>query len=67
MGLFEFLLVVVLVVFVCWLAVYAIGYIAPGHPAIMDKVIWGVGILIILMLFLQATGILQHDVRIPHV
>ena len=67
MGLFEFLLIVVLVVFACWLAVYVIGYIAPGHPAIMDKIIWGVGILIILMLLLQATGILSHDVRIPHV
>jgi hypothetical protein len=67
MGLFEFLIIVVLVVFACWLAVYAIGYLAPGHPAIMDKIIWGVGIIIILVLFLQATGILAHDVRIPHV
>jgi hypothetical protein len=67
MGLLEFLLIVVIVVFACWLAVYAIGYLAPGHPAIMDKIIWGVGIIIILVLFLQATGILAHDVRIPHV
>jgi hypothetical protein len=67
MGLFEFLLIVVLVVFACWLAVYAIGYLAPGHPNIMDKLIWGVGIIIILWMFLGATGILSHDVRIPHV
>lgn len=67
MGLFEFLLIVVLVVFACWLAVYAANYLAPGHPDIVDKLIWGVGILIILILFLQATGILSHDVRIPHV
>jgi hypothetical protein len=65
MGLFEFLIVVVLVVFACWLAVYAVGYLAPGHPAIIDKLIWGVGIVIILVLFLQATGILAHDVQIP--
>jgi hypothetical protein len=67
MGLFEFLLVSVLVIFACWLAVWAIGYFAPGHPAIIDKLFWGIGILIILMLLLQATGILSHDVRIPHV
>ncbi len=67
MGLFEFLLIVVLVVFACWLAIYAIGYLAPGHPPMFDKLIWAVGILLILVLFLQATGILAHDVRIPHV
>jgi hypothetical protein len=67
MGIIEFLIIVVVVVFACWLAVYAIGYIAPGHPAIIDKIIWGVAILIILVLLLQATGILAHDVRIPHV
>ena len=66
-GLFAFLLIVIIVVFACWLAVYAIGYIAPGHPNVIDKIIWGLGILIILVLFLQATGILAHDVRIPHV
>jgi hypothetical protein len=67
MGLFEFLLIVVLVVFACWLASYAIDYLAPGHPPLFNKLIWGVGIVIILWLFLQATGILSHDVRIPHV
>lgn len=67
MGLIAFLLVCVIVVCACALAVWAIGYFAPGHPALIDKLIWGVGVLIILMLLLQATGILSHDVRIPHV
>jgi hypothetical protein len=67
MGIIEFLLIVVIVVFCCWLAVYAIGYLAPGHPNIFDKLIWAVGILIILVIFLQATGIMSHDVRIPHI
>lgn len=67
MGLFAFLLTSVVVIFLCWLAVYAAGYLAPGHPALVDKLLWGVGIVIILVLFLQATGLLAHDVMIPRV
>lgn len=67
MGLIEFLIIVVLVVFFCWLAVQALAYFAPGHPALFDKVIWGIGLFIVLLLLLQATGILNHDIRIPHV
>lgn len=65
MGLFAFLITAVVVIFLCWLAVYAAGYLAPGHPAIVDKLLWGIGIMIILVLFLQATGLLSHDVMIP--
>ncbi len=65
MGLFEFLIISVLVVFVCWLAVYAAGYLAPGHPAIVDKLFWGLGIVIILVMFIQAIGLMGHDVQIP--
>ncbi len=65
MGLFAFLLTVVVIMFLCWLAVYAIGYLAPGHPGIVDKLIWGVGIVIVLVMFLQATGLVAHDVMIP--
>ena len=65
MGLFEFLLICVVVVFLCWLAVYAAGFLAPGHPAIVDKLIWGIGVFIILFTFIQATGLLGHDVMIP--
>lgn len=67
MGLFEFLIIAVVVVFACWLAVFALGYIAPGHPVVIDKLIYGVGILIVIVLLLQATGILSHDVMIPRV
>ena len=65
MGLFAFLLTVVVIMFLCWLAVYAVGYLAPGHPAIVDKLIWGLGIVIVLVMFLQATGLIDHDVAIP--
>jgi hypothetical protein len=65
MGLFEFLIIAVVVIFACWLAVFALGYIAPGHPPVIDRIIYGVGILIILVMLLQATGILAHDIQIP--
>ncbi len=65
MGLIAFLVTAVVVILFCYLAVYAANYLAPGHPAIIDKLLWGVGIVIILVLFLQATGLLAHDVPIP--
>ncbi len=65
MGLFEFLIISVVVVFICWLAVYAAGYLAPGHPAIIDKLFWGLGVVIILVMFIQAIGLIGHDVMIP--
>jgi len=65
MGLFEFLIIAVVVIFACWLAVFALGYIAPGHPVVVDRIMYGVGIFIVFVLLLQATGILSHDVAIP--
>ena len=38
-----------------------------GAPAIVPKIIWILAVIIILVILLQATGILGHDVRIPHV
>jgi len=67
MGIVEFFVVTVIVVFLCWLAVTAANYLAPGHPAIVDKLLWAVGILVIVVLFLRATGLMDYDVRIPHV
>jgi hypothetical protein len=66
MGLFEFLILVVVVVILVGLAVAAIGYFSPGHPAIIDKCLWFLAALIILWQLAQATGILGHDPRIPH-
>jgi len=67
MGFIEFLILCFVVLVAAALFVWAANYFAPGHPAIVDKLAWGVAILIILVVLLRATGILSHDVQIPHV
>ncbi len=65
MGFIAFLILCFVVLVAAAIFVWAAGYFAPGHPAIVDKLVWGVAIFIILVVLLQATGILSHDVKIP--
>lgn len=67
MGLMEFLILCLIAVGIAWVAVYALGALFPGHPAIVDKIIWGIALLIIIVALLQATGIMKYDPKIPHV
>jgi len=48
------------------LAIWVIGQLAPSHPAIIDKLIWIVAVLIIVALLLQAFG-LTGGPRVPHI
>ncbi len=66
MGLIELLVMVIVVVLICAVAVWIIGQM-PGVPAVIPKIIWVLGVLIILWLVLSAIGLTGHDVRIPHV
>lgn len=65
MGVVEFFIIVVLVVLLGWLAVYAIGTLAPGHPTQVDTIIWFVVVLIVLVTLANAMGILGRDPIIP--
>jgi hypothetical protein len=65
MGVVEFFVFCVIVVLLGWLAVFALGNLAPGHPAIIDKIIWFVVVLIIVVVLAQAMGLTGHDPRIP--
>ncbi len=67
MGFFAFLILCFVVLVAAALFTWAAGYFAPGHPAIIDKLAWGVAVFIILVVLLRATGILSHDVAIPHI
>ena len=66
MGFLEFIILCFLVLAIAWMATWALGYFLPGHPAIVDKLIWGIAVAIILITLLQATGIMKHDPQIPH-
>lgn len=65
MGLIAFLIYVVIVVLFGWVAVWVIGKLAPGHPVIIDNIIWVVVVLLIVLMLVQATGLLGHDSQIP--
>jgi hypothetical protein len=59
----SLLITIVLVVFICWLAVWFLGSLAPGHPAIIDNIIWVMCVLIIIIVLANALGF--GDVPVP--
>lgn len=67
MGIVEFMVFVVVVVFIGWLAVWLLGRLAPGHPAIVDNVVWIIVVFIIVMTLANAVGLLGHDPMIPRI
>jgi hypothetical protein len=62
-GLIELLIYIVVVVCIGWLAIWVLGQIAAGHPAIIDRIIWVVVVLIIVLVLMRAFGIV--DVPVP--
>jgi hypothetical protein len=58
-------LLIYLVVVVCigWLAVWVLGQIAPGHPPIIDNIIWVLVVLVIVLVLVRALGV--SDVAVP--
>lgn len=65
MGVIEFFILCVVTVVLGALTVWAIGYFTTSHPAVIDKIIWGVVILIIVVALVQAVGLLGIDPQIP--
>ena len=65
MGLFQFLLIAVVVVVACAGAVWIMAQIAPSHPHIIDTLIWVLAVVILVLILVQATGLMSHDVAIP--
>ena len=67
MGLIEFLVFAVVVAIVGWVAVFVLGKLAPGHPGIIDNIIWVVVVLVILLTLVRAMGLMAYDPQIPRV
>ena len=57
------LLYVVLVVLIGYLAIWVLGRLAPGHPALVDNIIWVVVVLVIVLVLARAFGL--SDVAVP--
>jgi hypothetical protein len=66
MGLIELLLYIVVVVLIGWLAIWVLSQLTPGHPAIIDRIIWVVVVLIIVLVLVRAFGIVDPPIPRLH-
>lgn len=48
---------IVLVALLGYLAVWVLGKLAPGHPGIIDNIIWVIVVLVIIVVLVQAFGL----------
>jgi len=64
-GLFQFLVLVVVVVLVCAAALWIIGQLAPNHPKVIDTGVWVLAVVILVLILANAMGLFSHDVAIP--
>lgn len=62
MGLIELVIYIIVVVLIGWLAIWVLGQVAEGHPAIIDRIIWVVVVLIIVLVVVRAFGIVDPPV-----
>jgi hypothetical protein len=65
MPVITLLIYIVLVALLGFLAVWVLGKLAPGHPAIIDNVIWVIVVLIIVLQVLTAFGLLGSGPLVP--
>jgi hypothetical protein len=65
MGLLAFGVFAILVICIAYLIVWVAGKLAPGHPGIVDNIIWVLAVVIIVFELAGALGL--HDVAIPKV
>ena len=57
------LIYIVLVVLLGYLAIWVLSQIAPGHPVLIDRIIWVAVVLIVVLVLLRAFGL--ADVAVP--
>ena len=60
MGLIELLIYIIVVVCIGWLAIWVLGQLAAGHPPIIDRSIWVVVVLIVVLV--RAFGLVDPQV-----
>ena len=65
MGFLSFLVLILVVCALAYGGCWVLGKMVPGHPVIIDYIIWGVALFIIGMALLNATGLTSYDPQIP--
>ena len=56
-------LYIIVAALVGYLAVWVLGKLAPGHPAILDNIIWVVVVVFVVLLVAKAVGL--TDIAVP--
>jgi hypothetical protein len=59
------LFTIVVIVLICGAAVWIIGQLVPAHPPIVDRLIWVFCVILVVLVLIQAFGIV--DVPVPRV
>jgi len=65
MSVISLFIYIVLVALLGYLAVWALGKLAPSHPAIIDGIIWVITVLVIVVVVAQAFGLLESGPMVP--
>jgi hypothetical protein len=55
-GLVSVLIYIAVLVLIAYLVIWVIGTLAPGHPAIIDNIIWVIVVLLCVLTLLQFVG-----------
>ena len=56
-------LYIVVAVLLGYLTIWVAGKLAPGHPSIIDNIVWVVVVLFVVLLVARAVGIV--DIPVP--
>ena len=67
MGFLEFLLTVFVICVLAGVFTWAITTFVPSAPGWIIQLVWGLAVVLILVLILQATGLMNYDPKIPRV
>jgi hypothetical protein len=66
MTLVTVLVYIVVVVLLVAAAIWVMGYLAPSHPPVIDKALWVLAVVIIVLMLLQAFGLMGAGPRVPN-
>lgn len=59
----SLLFTIIVIVLICWLAVWVMGQIAPGHPGIIDNLVWVLCVVLVVIVLAKAFGL--ADLPVP--
>lgn len=65
MGIVELFILIFLTVLAGALTVWGLAELAPNHPAFIDRIVWFIVVLVIVVAVAFALGLQNFDPRVP--